>query len=78
MTHDLSLDFTLEPHTLELLQNSPACTGIGMNTEQLPNILQWPTIVILKPGKKRIMKEQLGEVSSTSLLEEPLKKEGGD
>lgn len=78
MTHDLSLDFTLDPHTLVLLQNSPACTGIGMNTEQLPNILQWPTIVILKPGRKRIMKEQLGEVSSASLLEEPLKKEGGD
>lgn len=45
-----------------------------MNTEQLPNILQWPTIVILKLGRKKIMTEQLGEVSSASLLEEPLRR----
>lgn len=50
-----------------------------MKAEQLANILKWPRRVILKlGGEHEIMTEQLGEGCSASLLEEVLKKEGGN
>ena len=67
-------------HTWPLQWNSPACAGTGMKAEQLANILKWPRRVILKlgGGGHEVMTEQLGKGCSASLLEEVLKKEGGN
>lgn len=75
---DLHLDFASNPHISLLPLNSPACTEIGMSAEQLGNILQWPSTVILKQGKRKIMTEQLGDVCSASLLEELFRERSGD
>ena len=52
--HYLPLDFIPKPQALLLLPlDSPACTEVGMNSEQSANLLQWPSIVILKLGRKK-------------------------